>query len=287
MPDAIVKFDVKRNRKKVLFETDYFGEGSKVGGIGVSPNGVVYMYDSNLNVTYKICKSGMRNVAVIGNTGISNTSLRIACGICVDVSETIYIADYYNNKIKKMSLVCDNETFDESLLLSDVVGTDGFACKINKPTKVAVDKERNIYVIEEYDFRVRKIFPSGKTVVLAGGIRGMVDGNGVDSQFGLLSGIAVNAVGDVYVTDSDNNRIRKIDSSGNVSTVAYVGSSPSINELVIDKSGNFLFTFDRNNRLIMRVTTNGIVNKFTTYSPPINETIGIDKVGNLYYVESI
>ena len=83
---------------------------------------------------------------------------------------------------------------------------------------ITVDSNNNIYFIENGDGKIYKVDLSGYLSFIAGSTSGFQDGIGNISKFERPLGIAVNNTGEIFVSDSGNNRIRKIDSAGNVST---------------------------------------------------------------------
>jgi sugar lactone lactonase YvrE len=96
----------------------------------------------------------------------------------------------------------------------------------NNPVGVAVDVLGNVYVADANNNRIRKIRMDGVISTFAGnGGAGFADGNGNVAMFNNPTGIAVDAQGNLYVADAGNNRIRKITSSGVVSTWAGSGTA--------------------------------------------------------------
>jgi hypothetical protein len=98
-----------------------------------------------------------------------------------------------------------------------IVSTD-----VNEPQNVAVDIAGNVYVADEGNCRIAKINPSGALSVVAGGSCGYSGDNGqaINASLGYPKGVAVDAAGNIYIADTNNSRVRKVDTSGIITTVA-------------------------------------------------------------------
>ncbi|MEC4003449.1 T9SS type A sorting domain-containing protein [Flavobacterium sp. SUN052] len=181
--------------------------------------------------------------------------------IAVDSYGAFYVADSNNNCVRKISANGNVTT---------VAGSSS-----NHPFGVAVDIIGNVYISDTFNHRILKIDVGSSTShVLAGsGVTGNADGMSINAEFNTPMGITVDALGNVYVADSYNNRIRKIDSSGLVTTFAgssqgnlnAIGIAAKFNAptgLAIDELGN-VFVADRNNNQIKKIEINGVV---STYS---------------------
>src|SRR4051812_4900507 len=98
----------------------------------------------------------------------------------------------------------------------------GLAAHFSAPQSVAIDNNGNVYIADTGNNTIRKISPSGVVTTLAGlaGSTGSSDGSGSAARFDLPQGVAVDAIGNVYVGDSGNDTIRKITPVGVVTTLA-------------------------------------------------------------------
>lgn len=142
--------------------------------------------------------------------------------------------------------------------------------RFNAPRGLGVDGKGNIYVADRFNHSIRIINADGYVSTLAGdGTAGFAEGEGSSAQFNNPIGIAVDAQGNVYVADSKNNRIRKVDPDGTVSTLAGskngfadgAGTAALFNypaDVAIDAAGN-LYVADLGNNRIRKITPAGAV----------------------------
>lgn len=149
----------------------------------------------------------------------------------------------------------------------------GTAARMNSPVAVALDSAGNLYVCDGSNYTVRKISPAGAVTTIAGAVGqpGSVDGSSAVARFNVTEGIAVDQTGNVYVSDWGNSTIRKITSSGVVSTFAGMAQQPGSADgigvaaqfknpagLAIDSAGN-LYVADFGNNRIRKITPGGVV----------------------------
>ncbi len=116
--------------------------------------------------------------------------------------------------------------------LDSIGGVDGPALlsHFNNPHGIATDGLGNIYVADRFGHRIRKITQGGIVTTLAGsGVQGSANGLGTNASFNEPWGLCADSVGNVYVSDTRNNKIRKIDTNGNVTTFAGTGNFGSSN----------------------------------------------------------
>lgn len=122
-------------------------------------------------------------------------------GIAIDGQGNVFVADEENGRIRKIT-----STGVVSTLAS--IGQAGFY-SFSGPSAVAVDVEGNVFVVGG-SYKISKITSMGGVSIIAGSIRGYVDGNGSVAQFTGPAGIAVDAHKNIYVTDYTLGHIRKI-----------------------------------------------------------------------------
>jgi sugar lactone lactonase YvrE len=149
-------------------------------------------------------------------------------------------------------------------------------------SQLSVDDNGNVYVPDGGNQRVRKIAPDGTVTTLAGtGENGFNDGDAATAKFNNPCGTAVDANGNVYVSERNGRRIRKITPAGQVSTYA-TGNGNGTNELtsvVVNKTTGNVYWSDFYGDGIYQLK-NGNIEKVINYSLPC--TITIDGAGNIY-----
>jgi hypothetical protein len=122
------------------------------------------------------------------------------------------------------------ETFAGDLEPGDADG-QGYAARFDRPTGLAIDSQGSLYVADTGNHRIRKIAPDGQTTTLAGSEAGFVDGPALQARFYAPCGVSVTPEGVVYVADTGNHCIRRIQ-EGQVTTVA--GKPPAPGERTSD-----------------------------------------------------
>lgn len=197
-------------------------------------------------------------------------------GVAIDLSGNIYVTDYGNNVVRMINT---------SGIISTIVGngTAGFSgdggnatlATLTNPYGITIDATGNLYIADTYNSRIRKITPSGTITTIAGtnsvGFSG--DGGlGVNASLNLPQEVAVDLSGNIYIADSQNHRIRKINTSGVISTIAGNGvngfsgdGSPATSAQLdtpvgvsIDGSGN-IYIADLVNQRIRKINSLGII----------------------------
>jgi sugar lactone lactonase YvrE len=254
-----------------MASTDGFGtEASFLGptGITVDSQSNVYVTDIASHNIRKISPDGYVSTFVgsesYGDTdglGLS-ASFSSPYGIAADSSSNLYIADYGNHKIRKVT----PEGLVSTYAGTGVQGsTDGISSEATffYPTGVAVDDATgNIFVADYGNNLIRKITPQGLVTTIAGsGVTGSNDGIGTAASFSGPFDIAIDTLGNLYVADAGNNNIRKVTPEGNVMTLAGSGIAGyedgrgtsvkfhSPNSLEISSLGDVIVADSYNNRI--------------------------------------
>ncbi len=233
-------------------------------GIAVAKDGTIFVADEFNHRIRKITPAGVVSTFAGTTPGFTNgtgTNARFSNprGIAIDTEGTLYIADTGNNRIRKITpsgvvstLAGSNAGF------ADATGTEAL---FNNPESLVLDPDGNLLVTDRQNQRIRKITPAGVVTTFAGtGNVGFVDGAAGNAFFNFPRGIAIDAESNVYIADTGNHRIRKISSSGIVSTLAgssrgftnSVGVAALFNQptdLVLTPNRDLIIT-DSNNNVI-------------------------------------
>ena len=293
-------------------------------GVAVDSAGNVYVADQG--------NSTIRRLALVGTNWVVTTLAGLAGvpgwangkgsaarfngpkSVGVDTNGNIYVADQYNDVIRKVTPAGDVST------PAGVAGVPGSAdgtnsaARFNEPHGVAVDSAGNVYVADLLNDTIREVMPVGANWVvstLAGqaGVPGSNDGMGTNAQFSGPQGVAVDSAGNVYVADANNETIRQVNPVGTnwvVTTLAGQTGNGGFADgpgsaalfldptcLAVDSAGN-VYVGDTSNNAIREVTpggdvttlvglTNGSadgVGRAAQFNYPVG--LAMDSAGNLY-----
>jgi sugar lactone lactonase YvrE len=151
----------------------------------------------------------------------SSASFNSPWGLAIDASGNIYVSDFENEEIRKITQAGLVTTLAGSWGQAGSLEGTGSAALFAGPLGVAIDTSGNVYVADTGNNEIRKITPAGVVSTFAGSTSsGSVDGTGGAASFSHPSGVTVDASGAIFVADRGNNEIRKITPTGTVSTLA-------------------------------------------------------------------
>src|SRR5579871_538226 len=297
--------------------------------IALDAQGNLYIADNN-NRIRKVGVSGLINtVAGQGTMGVSGDggsalSARLAgpLGVAVDPSGNIYIGDSYSHKIRVVNASGTINTFAGSGQFKyspdGGLATSSFFSFPQWSGGVAVDANGNIFVADTGNQRVRKISPTGVVTTVAGnGTFGYSGDGGPATQASLAldsnssqQSLAVDRAGNLYIADTDNSRVRKVDATGTITTFAGGGNgavgdggpaaSATVRPFGITfDAGNNLYIVDGQNRV--RKVTNGTISTVagtgqsgfsgdgglaTAAQLSGATSVAVDAAGNIYIADS-
>jgi sugar lactone lactonase YvrE len=257
---------------------DGTGAGAKFSvprAITADSGGNVYVADMFNNRIRMITAAGVVTTLAGSSTSGSadgtgaNAQFDFPQAIAWDGSGSLYVADTSNHLIRKVVISTGVVTTLAGSTQGSTDGT-GIAAQFHTPCGIAVDSNGDVYVGDTGNHRIRKITSVGVVTTLAGSTQGATDGVGTAAEFYMPRGLCVSG-SDLYVADSSNQRIRKIDVlTGTVTTLAGstqgatdgVGTAATFSGptgLVVDQSGD-LYVADSNNHLIRKVVVStGVV----------------------------
>ena len=295
-------------------------------GVAVDATGNLYIADSVNNRIRRVDTSGIiTTIAGNGERGFTGdggpailAGLSSPEDVAVDATGNLFIADTDNNSIRKVN---------SSGTISTVAGTGrrGFSgdggpaveAKLAGPRGVAVDAAGNLYIADSSNHRIRKVDTSGTITTVAGtGERsfGGDYGPAVQARLSFPRGVAVDVDGNLYIADFENRRVRRVDSSGTITTFAGIGKGISVlsvagqpadqvwlglvSDVAVDAEGNlYIAGFSRVDRVnpsgrIYTVAGTGVTG-FTGDGGPANQTrvnvpfgVAVDAAGNLFIADT-
>ena len=210
------------------------------GDVALDDVGNVYIADTWNHRIRRVDPSGGRIITTIAGTGGRGffghgasaiiAWLNTPYGVVVDGAGNVYIADSGNHRIRRV----DPSGIITTIAGSGERGLDRFGgdggpavqARLNNPRGVAVDGAGNVYIADTFNHRIRKVDSSGVITTIAGSGEEGFSGDGspaTQAQLYYPSGVALDGAGNLYIADTANHRIRKMDSSGVITTIAGTG----------------------------------------------------------------
>jgi sugar lactone lactonase YvrE len=292
---------------------------SRISALAVDSQGNVYTTEGPSHAVRKITPAGAVTTFAGSISGFGSkdgngqeAQFMYPAGLAIDSSGNIYMADTGTTSIRKITPTGVVTTLAGIARNIDLADGSGNAAGLADPGKVAVDGLGNVYFADSYT--IRKVTPAGVVTTLAGnplGGGGSVDGTGTSASFPYISGIAADAIGNVYV--SEITTIRKITPEGVVTTLAgsahpdytlpFDGTGAAarfsyLTGLAIDGAGN-LYAAD--NVTVRKITPSGVVTTLAGQPSVYGASdgpgakasfanlggIAVDRAGNVYVSDQV
>jgi sugar lactone lactonase YvrE len=196
-------------------------------GVAVDADGNTFVTDAgDNNLVRRIAPTGEVTTIAGGREGWrdgvgASAEFDTPSGIALAPDGTLVLADTGNHAIRRVT----PEGFVTTVaggLASGLADGTGLAARFDAPLGVAVAGDGTIFVADTYNDAIRRIATDGAVTTVAGGARtGLRDGKGTEARFDTPSGIAIDARGTLFVADTGNNVVRRIDAAGTVTTPGY------------------------------------------------------------------
>ena len=273
----------------------------------VTPQGIISGVAGNSNLP---C------FAVVDGVSALNSPLNVPSGLAIDQNGVMYIAQSQDGRIRRVSI---------DGIITTIAGASGrgvsgdggpaIAAMLNAPTGLALDSLGDLYISDNN--RIREITTDGIIHTVTGTGTPNFTGDQGPASLASISpptGVATDASGNVYIADSANSRVRRIDSSGTITTYAgsgnlgFAGDGGQARDAVLhtpwgivaDPAGNVLFS-DAGNHRVRKIAPNGVITTIAGGSAPgfagdggpatqslLNGPLGLvlDPAGNLYIADS-
>ncbi|HXM45514.1 MAG TPA: hypothetical protein VN924_30035 [Bryobacteraceae bacterium] len=243
-------------------------------GVAVDASGNLYIADTgNQRIRYVNVSGAITTIAGTGVNGFSGdggaataATFSTPVEVAVDASGNVYVADLYNNRIRRFVPGGAIATFAGTTTFNGDGGPSTQASV--EPWSVAVDSSDNLYIADRLEQRVRKVTPSGTITTLAG--TGQAGGGGDNGPGNLAAlntpnGVAVDSAGNVYIADAGNMAIRRVDAATGIIT-AFAGT------------GNCCYAGTGTGG------DGGPATAATLYYP---ESVAVDGLGNVYFTDLV
>jgi len=274
-------------------------------GVAVDASGNLYIADTLNNRVRKVSSDGIITT-VAGNGSLSysgdggpatSAQLNGPQGLAADHSGNVFIADFGNNRVRKIS---------SSGIITTVAGNGvaGFSgdggpaasAELNGPAGIAVDSAGDVFFADSVNNRVRKVSVAGIITTVAGNgssppesINPIQVGDGEPATSAELSnplGVAVDASGNLYIADTNDNAVRKVSTNGIISTVATGGSyqgTPTLPvSIAVDNSGDLFMTIEGYPFTVTEVAPSGASG--TVYGRVvIGNLVAVDGAGDVLF----
>jgi len=292
--------------------TDGTGTGARFDhpwGMVLDGSGNLYVADASNNTIRKISTStGVVTTfaGLAGSQGSTNGTgngalFHYPTGLARDASGNLYVADYGNELIRKITTAGVVSSIAGSGGSMGSTNGTGTGARFSGPYAVAVDSSGNLYVADSTNCEIRKVTTAGVVTTFAGtaGSQGSKNGTGTAALFKYPFGIAIDAGNNLYVADTGNQLIRKITTGAVVTTLAgtagSIGSANGTgtaalfynpNGLAVDANYN-VYVADTSNNTVRKITSAGVVTTIAGYAGSYGSADGTGTAALFYYPRGI
>ncbi len=295
-------------------------------GIALDRSGNLYIADTGTQRVRIVPPSGV--ISTLAGTGVagfngdqipaSSANLYSPMGVAADVYGDVYLADTYNHRVREVATAGRISTFSGT-------GTGGQGLdnllpsqtQLRGPRNVCIGLTGTIYIVDTSNHRVLRVLPGGYASTVAGNGTPGFGGDGgpaVTAELNQPGACAADSSGNLFIADTLNHRIAKVDSRGIITTVVGTGQAGTSADgvsavaaalnapsgVAVDDSGN-IFISDTGNNLIRQATSSGAIYTIAGQATPgfsadggmalaaqINAPAGIlmDGAGALYFADT-
>ena len=292
-------------------------------GVAVDGAGNLYIADTQNHRVRQVGLDG--TISTVAGTGTASfagdagpaaaASLNFPSAVTVDTDGNLYIADFSNGRVRKVSAGTISTVAGNGLFKYGGDGSAATSAFLDQPLGVAADSDGNFYIADTENHRIRKVTPDGTITTVAGtGVQGFSGDGGLATiaELSAPRAVVLDTIGNLYIADTFNASIRRVSPSSIITTVA--GGAPCCDlgddgpatsafigltfDVALDAAGN-MYIADRQNELIRKVDTNGIIttiagggNAFPGDAGPATSAalnspdgVGVDTAGNVYIAD--
>jgi uncharacterized protein (TIGR03437 family) len=291
---------------------------SQPGGVATDAGGNLYIADGDNGRIRKVTPAGIITTVAGGGDTVGDGGPATAAGlnsptdIAVDAAGNLYIGDHFNQRIRKVSFLGTITTLAGTGELGfSGDGGPAAAARLNDPAGVTVTSAGDVYFTDSRNRRIRRVNANGIIATVAGSGNFKFSGDGgpaTSAALNLPSSVAVDALGNLYIADTANHRVRKVTTSGVITTVAGNGTAgfsgdggpataASLNapySVAVDGNGN-IYIADTDNQRVRKVSPSGTITTIagggenpgdgipaTSAQLDSPEGVAVDSPGNVY-----
>ena len=278
---------------------------SRPNGLAIDSTGAIVVMDGDR--VHRIINGRATLVAGTGTNGFSGdgesaTSAMLslfvfpgmsAQGLAVDRAGNVYIADYGNHRIRKVTT--DGKI--ATIAGTGIAGGSGDGgpaadAQLMDPRGLAIDQQGNLYVADSGTNRVRMIDRQGNILAFAGTGESGDTGDGDSALMAQLSGptgLAIDqGTGTLYIADTGNHLIRKVGADGKIGTVAGAGGTLSLPVAIATDDRGDVFVADRGTSRVLRIDAGGTITSLAATGFEFNSPLGVavDSNGYVYVADT-